>query len=277
MQTFSEDMQKVLNAAGNNLEAASEDFVCQKISAILNGIIPVPRSYDDGDQSPLSGVDAQFLCNMWRGAMDYRPHDPNIFYLSAWLKTIFSGYYDGGFLKFINPLIKGKREQELEEMLSQRESLLNVSAIFHVVIGARFFGTGTKYEECDINKAKESLFVKNDHMKILIKLISLGVEVNVHDVAGFTPLHHCVSASGNEATLKMAERLLKAGAKVNAQNRFGETPLALAANTPNYEAVELLLKYGGDPYIKDNDGGFPNNTHSWNPRMRKLFGEYLSI
>ena len=87
MQTFSEDMHKSLNAAGNNLEGASEAFVHQQILGILNGVIPVPISYDDGDQSPLSGGDAQFLRNMWAGGMDYTPHHPMIIYLINWLKT----------------------------------------------------------------------------------------------------------------------------------------------------------------------------------------------
>ena len=47
-----------------------------------------------------------------------------------------------------------------------------------------------------LNQADKTLNVKNDHMRILIKLLCLGVNVNVHDVAGFTPLHHCVSAMG---------------------------------------------------------------------------------
>ena len=35
-----------------------------------------------------------------------------------------------------NTLIEGKEDNELEKMLTKRESLYNVSAIFHVVIGA---------------------------------------------------------------------------------------------------------------------------------------------
>ncbi len=268
MQDFSENMAK-LNLSGNGLEDASKAFACQQIKGIMNGKIPVPISFDDGDQSPLSGSDAQFLRNMWNRSIDYAPHGPTGVYLSDWLKTIFSGDYEE-FLK----MIKGKNDRELKNMMSKRESLLSVSAIFHVVIGARFFGTGTQYHENDRKNAKEKLNVKEEHMKILLKLLILGVDVNVHDVAGFTPLHHCVSAMGNEVTFKMAERLLKAGAKVNAQNRFGETPLANVAMTTHYDAVELLLKHGGDPYLKDNDGAFPNNTHSWNPRLRRMFGEY---
>ena len=269
MQTFSEDLHRSLNEAGNNLEGASEAFVQQQMWGIMNGVIPVPISFDNGDQSPLSGGEAQFLRNMWAGGMDFNMlHNPVNDYFSDWLKTIYSGDYEG-FLK----MIEGKSDRELKTMLSKRESLYNVSAIFHVVIGARIFGKGNKSQPCVLNDAK-TLNVKNDHMKIFIKLLGLGVDVNVHDFAGFTPLHHCVSAMGNEVTFKMAERLLKAGAKVNAKNRFGETPLANVAMTTHYDAVELLLKHGGDPYIRDNDGAFPNNTHSWNPKLRKMFGEY---
>ena len=48
-------------------------------------------------------------------------------------------------------------------------------------------------------------------MEILKKLIELGAEVDSHDLAGYTPLHHCLSCSGNDYTLKMAEVLLRQG------------------------------------------------------------------
>ena len=267
-QRFSEDMLQVVRGMGNNLEVHSEAFVSQQISGIMSGARPVPVSYEEGDQSPLSGDEAQFLRNMWAGGMDYIPHEPMFVYLSDWLKTIYSGDYEG-FLK----MIENKRDEELKKMLSKRESLVNVSAIFHVIIGARTFRKGNKTPTVVLNQAKDTLNVKNDHMKILIKLLLLGVDVNVHDVAGFTPLHHCVSSMGNETTFKMAERLLRAGAKVNAKNRFGETPLTNVAMTTHYDAVQLLLDHGADPYIKDNDGTFPLNTHRWNQKLQKMFGE----
>ena len=56
----------------------------------------------------------------------------------------------------------------------------------------------------------------------------------------------------------MAERLLRAGANVDAENRFGETPLSnecmSLGTTIHYDAVEVLLKHRADPTVKDNEG-----------------------
>ena len=78
---------------------------------------------------------------------------------------------------------------------------------------------------------------------------------------------------GNEVSFKMAERLLRAGAKVDAKNKFGETPLMLSTTTTNYDAVELLLKHGADAYMMDNDGRFLINTVNCNHKMGKIINE----
>ena len=100
MQTVSEDMLQYVRRAGNILEKDSEAFVSRQISRIMSGALPVPISHEDSDQTPLSGAEAQFLRNMWAGGMDYAPYEPVIVYLSDWLKTIYSGDYEG-FLKMI--------------------------------------------------------------------------------------------------------------------------------------------------------------------------------
>ena len=53
----------------------------------------------------------------------------------------------------------------------------------------------------------------------------------------------------------MAERLIKAGAKIDV---FGgpslSTPLHLAASYEDTDMVKMLLEYGADPFKKDGDG-----------------------
>ena len=268
MLSFSEALVESLRFEGNDLEGISDAWMKQKILGILDGSVPIPGSSEESDQSPLSGKDAQFLRNLWASGMDYLPHEPMFHWLSPWLKIIYSGDYCG-FLK----MIENKKNSEIQELLSKRETMLNVSAIFHVVIGARSLAVENEMFHQVQKMSKGIMNVKNEHMKILIKLLTLGVDVNVHDIAGFTPLHHCCSAFGNEVTFKMAERLIRAGANVNSKNRFGETPLINLAMSTHYGAVELLLKNGADPYLKENDGCSAHSMTKFNPKMQSLFRE----
>ena len=198
--------------------------------------------------------------------MDYQPMNPMFHYLSDWMKSIFSGDYQA----FLT-MIQDKSDEEINQMLAKRETLSNVSAIFHVIIGARVMHSNDLIFVAHQNQARQNLNVKNEHMKILIKLLSLGCDVKVRDFAGYTPLHHCCSAYANEVTLKMAERLIRAGADVNAQNRFGCTALHEGSLSGRYDIVTFLLDNGADPYIEDNDNGSPATLAQINPKLRGMF------
>ena len=51
------------------------------------------------------------------------------------------------------------------------------------------------------------------------------------------------------------QRLLAAGARVNAGNRRGETPLMFAVQRIDVPLVRLLLQQGADPNVTDNTAG----------------------
>lgn len=72
-----------------------------------------------------------------------------------------------------------------------------------------------------------------------------------------TPLH-CAAAKGN---LQIAVRLVDKGAKINARNHNGYTPLWLAASQGHYSVAHLLLQQPavdvdcpcGDVFLKRSD------------------------
>ena len=77
--------------------------------------------------------------------------------------------------------------------------------------------------------------------------LDAGVDVNVKDEGGETPLH--VAALMNNA--EVAELLIDEGADVNAKNMDGETPLHKAVPK---EIVKLLIFNGADVNAKSKFG-----------------------
>ena len=76
-------------------------------------------------------------------------------------------------------------------------------------------------------------------------------DVKARDEKGQTALHH---ASLSDKTLSTARRLLAKEADVNAQDKYGWTPLHVAAYYGAERVVDLLLAEGADP-LKVTRGG----------------------
>ena len=127
-----------------------------------------------------------------------------------------------------------------------------------------------------VEKPNNPRDMRNDHLKIFIKLLSLNVNIHARDVAGYTPLHHCCNGYGNDVTMKMAELLLNAGADVNVKNRFGNTPLQEVSHVLQYNFISFLLDKGADPYITDNDGCSPVGNARLNSKLMDLFRNHYS-
>jgi ankyrin repeat protein len=66
-------------------------------------------------------------------------------------------------------------------------------------------------------------------------------------VAGYTPLHHCLTMYGTKTTMAMARVLLDRGADPNARTRFGNTPLCECVRHQKMDFIKLLLEYGVGP------------------------------
>ena len=80
-----------------------------------------------------------------------------------------------------------------------------------------------------------------------------GIDINLKDEFGYTPLHKAV----NSRYFEIAELLIAEGADVNAKNNWGSTPLHMAVSKHWGDAIELLIDNGGHINAKDNTGRTP--------------------
>ncbi len=94
-------------------------------------------------------------------------------------------------------------------------------------------------------------------------LLEVGVDVNLQDSEGRTALmfavdatskHYKEEAKETQEAREIVEKLLKASAKIDEQDKHGLTALMLAALKSNYEVVNLLLLFGADRTLQNDEG-----------------------
>ena len=79
-----------------------------------------------------------------------------------------------------------------------------------------------------------------------------AVSAAIHDVndrrpeSGNTPLHLVSTKGTRQADVEIAEKLLAAGAKVNARNAHQCTPLMQVCSSGNHRVVKQLIDAGAD-------------------------------
>ena len=88
------------------------------------------------------------------------------------------------------------------------------------------------------------------------QLLAYGANPDIKDSQGFTPLHICCR-NGWKGHKEIAEILIKAGADINARNKYGSTPLYLASRNNNIDIVKLLLANYAIINIPDDEGYYP--------------------
>ncbi len=82
-------------------------------------------------------------------------------------------------------------------------------------------------------------------------LLSLGARTEAKDNAGNTPLITAAQLSDPDAV----RLLLQSGANVNATNASGETPLIVAVQHRDLASIRQLIQGGADPKITDHVAG----------------------
>lgn len=93
---------------------------------------------------------------------------------------------------------------------------------------------------------------------------------NIKNALEETFLHWYVS----EGEAKVVEKIIMLGFDVNTQNKFGNTPLMECVLIDKWDMVELLLKNGADPEIKNRDN--ENAIESLSKNYSKIKAAKLS-
>ena len=91
------------------------------------------------------------------------------------------------------------------------------------------------------------------NIKAVIRHLANGVDVNVKNDFGFTPLLKAAQFGRRE----VAELLIAKGADVNAKGWDGRTPLHFAVLRSSKEMAELLIAAGADVNAKAESGETP--------------------
>ena len=97
-------------------------------------------------------------------------------------------------------------------------------------------------------------YIKNNDIQSIKNYINSGHDLNIQDNFGHTALIWAARNSDNKEIVKL---LLNAGADIDKQDKCDYTALIWAAFCNNREIVEILLDYGADEFIlNDNNKSF---------------------
>ncbi|GKU08442.1 hypothetical protein FLAG1_09784 [Fusarium langsethiae] len=105
--------------------------------------------------------------------------------------------------------------------------------------------------------------VRLDIVNLLLK--QPRIDVNAQDISGVSPLH--VVSGDRRASKFMIQRLIEKGARVSIRTNKGETPLHLACQAENIDALGVLLTSGADPTECDENGA---NTLHYAARCKEM-------
>lgn len=155
---------------------------------------------------------------------------------------------------------------EFEEKLTQNIELKDLE---DDIITRWFAKNGNPRARCQGSREGANIYAENravdtllqsaagdGHVKGVKALLDLGVNKEVADEDGYTPLHRAAS----NGHLEVVEILLVNGANKETTQEEGSTPLNSAAGRGHVEIVKVLLEKGANKEAAEKNGGAPLNS-----------------
>lgn len=122
--------------------------------------------------------------------------------------------------------------------------------------------------------------VHNGEKETAKLLLQAGVDVNTKDNYGRSPVHEFVNAYkvqlSEEIIAQLIELLIESGADVNAQDDYGNTVLHLAVLDERTHDIELLLIYGANEDIENQQGKTAVDIAK-TTKIKELITNYMPI
>lgn len=110
--------------------------------------------------------------------------------------------------------------------------------------------TVKKKNECGMNQLLKATYDPRNGIEKMKRILANGVDVNIKDKYGNTPLHFALEYGTYDSVLFLLEN----GADIEAKNNRGVTPIHLSKDI---KTTNLLVKKGADIYVMDKDGNTP--------------------
>ncbi|XP_065579603.1 ankyrin-1-like [Artemia franciscana] len=99
------------------------------------------------------------------------------------------------------------------------------------------------------------LAVVSSDTEVVEMILDKGARINAVDKLGETPLHCAIKNS--DKNVEMTKLLLKHGSNVKVRTNYGRSPLHLAASRKCPQTVDYLLMHGADVNVIEYNGASP--------------------
>jgi ankyrin repeat protein len=117
---------------------------------------------------------------------------------------------------------------------------------------ARLLDSGTDINQSTPVGTPLTWAVSGNQAACLALLLRRGALVNKPDQKGWPPIHCAITADGTKT--ECLRLLLSGGALVDATDRHQKTALHRAAQFGQQDTVRMLLRYGANPLLRDENG-----------------------